>query len=129
MQTRTISKVLSLGSLLTLCACGSESEEPPRDEPNNGTAAGPAQGGSSPTGGGSSTAGSDGGGSTSTGGDGSSGSSTGGSATAGSSTGGGSSSEACAPDPAECTSSSALEKMALADFENGQGWFLFANPD
>src|SRR5688572_27933817 len=70
MQTRTISKVLSPGSLLTLCACGSESEEPPRDEPNNGTAAGPAQGGSSPTGGGSSTAGSDGGGSTSTGGDG-----------------------------------------------------------
>ncbi len=128
MQTRTISRLLGLGGLLALCsACGADSQEPSSDGPSNGSGDAPSQ-----ARGGSSSGGSSSGGETST----DAGTSSGGSATAGTSSssagtasgGSPSSGDACAPDPSACTAASAMEKMALADFENGMGWYLFANP-
>ena len=127
MQTRKISNVVGLGGVLVFCAaCGVESNEPPGGNPNSssGATAGQSTGGA-PTGAGSSSGGNGNAGSAS-GGNGTSG----GSSSAGTSSGGQpSGGDACAPDPSECTAASSMEKMALADFENGTGWFLFANPD
>lgn len=98
---------IELCALLALLLSGCGSSETPRAVQSTGGSAGSA----SATGG---TAGSEntssGGGQTASGGG----------TTAGSS---------CGPSADECTAATALNRTMIDNFENGHGWYLFANPD
>ncbi len=124
MNIRWVLGILTASISTLQVACGSDAAEPSSSSgasTSNGTGGATAgSGGSGTTTGGSSSTGG------SVGSSGSSSTTGGSSTTSGGSTG---STEACAPAADACSSADAMQTLPISDFENGMGWYLFANPD
>jgi hypothetical protein len=112
--------ILAATAALHSAGCSSSSGEGDSDEPDNMSSAGTS---STPSGGSTSAAAGtnsapQAGSSSTPGGSGSEGGSSGSPAVS-----------SCGPVETECSAASAMETAPISDFETGQGWYLFANPD
>jgi hypothetical protein len=114
--------IVTAAAALSGVACSSSSGEGDSEKPDNmsnaGTSTGPSGGSGNATAGTNSAP--QAGTSSTPGGSGSEG---------GSASGGSAPVSTCGPIETECTAASAMETTPISDFETGQGWFLFANPD
>jgi hypothetical protein len=113
--------ILTAAAALSGVACSSSSGEDDSDKPDNMSNAGTNAGASG--GSGNATAGTNSAPQAGTN------STPGGSGSEGGSGGGSAPVSTCGPIETECTAASAMETSPISDFETGQGWFLFANPD